>query len=88
MTLCLPLMRADADDERDETPEPIRPLTPTQERIVDLLGEGFPAPVVAERLAMSLYTVRAHIRALSYILTGRGPALARIRAFARRRRAA
>jgi DNA-binding CsgD family transcriptional regulator len=84
-SLCLPLMPPDADAD---VPEPIRPLTPMQTRIVDLIGAAFTIPEIARQLGASEHTVRAHVRMIALVLTGAGPALARIRAFARRRRAA
>lgn len=88
MTSCLLLMPPRDAEERDDAPTPIRPLTPTQELVVALLGDDYTVPVVARRLGMSEHTVRAHVRMIALVLTGTGPALARIRAFARGRRAA
>lgn len=88
MTSCLLLMPPRDAEERDDAPTPIRPLTPTQERVVALIAVAYTIPEIAGQLAMSEHTVRAHVRMIGMILTGTGPALARIRAFARGRRAA
>ena len=60
-------------------------LTPRQREIVALLAGGDSCPQVARRLAISVCTVRAHVRGIASRLHGAGeqlPALRLIRAHA------
>lgn len=54
-------------------------LTPQERRVVTLIAEGLPCPVIARRLRISLWTVRAHVRAVGAKCKGTGRPLARIR---------
>jgi DNA-binding CsgD family transcriptional regulator len=47
---------------RPRVPRAAGPLTPRQREVLELLGEGASTEAIAERLAISVQTVRNHIR--------------------------
>jgi DNA-binding NarL/FixJ family response regulator len=59
---------ADEQEGATATPEPLRPcdllakLTPRQRQVLELLGQGRPNKVIAQRLAMCESTVKVHVR--------------------------
>lgn len=59
---------AEEQEGATATPEPLRPcdllakLTPRQRQVLELLGEGRPNKVIAQRLAMCESTVKVHVR--------------------------
>jgi DNA-binding NarL/FixJ family response regulator len=59
---------AEEEESQTETPRPPRPcdllakLTPRQRQVLELLGQGRPNKVIAQRLAMWESTVMVHVR--------------------------
>lgn len=50
--------------------EPVRPITPAQARVAELVAQGLSYGTIAKRLELSRHTVRAHIRAIAMRLPG------------------
>lgn len=48
--------------------KPFRPLTPAQEKVAVLIGEGHGCRGVARSLGVSPWTVRAHVNAIANLL--------------------
>lgn len=47
---------------------PIRPLSPAQQRVADLVARGFDVPDIAKALKLETSTVRSHVQTIAYLL--------------------
>jgi DNA-binding CsgD family transcriptional regulator len=74
MTLCLPLMRADADDAPAYRPR----LTARQQEVAERIAAGDTRAEVARRLGVSELTVKRHLEEIAMRLDGAGTLRARI----------
>lgn len=54
--------------ESDDLREPVRPLTPGQERIIPLLIRGFSAAEIGKRIGISPRTVEDRIRDVALLI--------------------
>jgi PAS domain S-box-containing protein len=61
--LFLHLMRSGAETRRQEAPDDVD-LTPRQREVLELIAEGLTGKTIAERLGITVPTVRNHIRAI------------------------
>jgi DNA-binding NarL/FixJ family response regulator len=56
--------RAPSDEEDSDSP-PIEPLTPREIDVLELVAEGLPNKLIAERLGISDQTVKFHVAAIA-----------------------
>ena len=60
-----------ASSRAGDVPEPVDPLTPREEAVLDLVAAGRTNTEIAEELYLSLSTVKTHIGALMTKLSAR-----------------
>lgn len=61
-------------------------LTAAQERVARELALGYDPPEIADRLNLSIHTVRSHVRHVAALLPGTEPPVRKVRRWAMRRR--